>query len=141
MERYNIIMPLHLFTAVAMGDMLTLRMKGWRFAARISSDSPASLGEDDDGTGAALERSLDGTDSGGLRGVTGQMRGATKLLEHLPVEHGCLRFTCDLKVQKHRRIVKAKQEDCSLHRLPSVEVAAVDHRTSDLCYLNHMITD
>ena len=58
--------------------------------------SPASLGEHDDGAGAALEGSLDGTDSDGFCGVTGQMRGATQLLEHLPVEHGCLGFTGNL---------------------------------------------
>lgn len=58
--------------------------------------SPASLGQHNDCTGAALERSLDGTNSDGLCGVTGQMSEATQLLEHLPVEHGCLSFTGDL---------------------------------------------
>ncbi len=58
--------------------------------------SPARLGEHDDGAGAALEGSLDSTDSDGLCGVTGQMRGATQLLEHLPVEHGCLGLTGNL---------------------------------------------
>ena len=59
---------------------------------------PASLGEHDDGAGAALERSLDSTDGSGLCGVTGQVRGATQLLEHLPVEHGGFGFTGNLNV-------------------------------------------
>lgn len=67
--------------------------------------SPARLGEHDDGAGAALEGSLDGTNSNGLCGVPGQMGGATQLLEHLPVKHGCLGLAGNLVMrikQKHR---------------------------------------
>ena len=64
--------------------------------------SPARLGEHDDGAGAALERGLDGADGHGLCGVTGQMRGATQLLEHLSVEHGGLGFTGDLNTSRKR---------------------------------------
>lgn len=65
--------------------------------------SPASLGEHDNGAGAALEGSFHGTNSNRLCGVTGQMSDAAKLLEHLPVEHGCLSLTGDLnKIKKNR---------------------------------------
>lgn len=57
---------------------------------------PASLGEHDDGAGAALEGSLDSADGDGLRGVAGQMSDAAQLLEHLSVEHGGLCFTGNL---------------------------------------------
>lgn len=65
---------------------------GW-----ISGVSPASLGEHDDGAGAALEGSLDGSDGDGLRGVAGQMGDAAQLLKHLSVEHGSLCFTGNLE--------------------------------------------
>lgn len=63
----------------------------------LPGHTPASLGEHDDGAGAVLEGSLNGTNSDGLCGVTGQMGGATQLLEHLPVEHRCLGFTGNLE--------------------------------------------
>lgn len=58
--------------------------------------SPASLSEHDNGTGAALEGSLDSTDCNGLCGVTGQMSDAAQLLKHLSVEHGRLCFPGNL---------------------------------------------
>lgn len=58
--------------------------------------SPAGLGEHDNGTGAALEGSLNGTDGDGLRGVTGQMSDAAQLLKHLSVVHGSLCFSGNL---------------------------------------------
>lgn len=61
---------------------------------------PSRLGEHDDGAGAAFEGSFDCTDSDGLCGVTGQMGGAAELLEHLPVEHGCLGLTGNLNTRK-----------------------------------------
>lgn len=66
----------------------------WRKTS--SGCPPASLGEHDDGAGAALEGSLNSADGDGLRGVTGQMSDATQLLEHLSVEHGGFCFTGNL---------------------------------------------
>lgn len=60
--------------------------------------SPASLGEHDNGAGTALKGSFNCTNSNRLCGITGQMSDATKLLEHLPVEHGCLCFTGNLNM-------------------------------------------
>lgn len=59
--------------------------------------SPASLGEHDNGAGAALEGSLNSSDSNGLRGVAGQMSDAAQLLKHLSVEHGSFCFTGNLE--------------------------------------------
>lgn len=63
--------------------------------------APASLSEHDNGTGAALEGSLNSTDSNGLRGVTGQMSDAAQLLKHLSVEHRSLGFTSNLDTWKN----------------------------------------
>ena len=61
-----------------------------------SMNIPASLGEHNDGAGTALERSLNSPNGDGLCGVTSQMRGATQLLKHLPVEHSGLSLAGNL---------------------------------------------
>lgn len=71
-------------------------MQKTRFGADVFPFSPASLGEHDNGAGAALEGSLNSTDSDGLCGVTGQMSDAAQLLKHLSVEHGSLCFAGNL---------------------------------------------
>ena len=58
---------------------------------------PAGLGEHNDGAGAALEGRLNGADGDGLRGVACQVGGTTQLLEHLPVVHGRLGLTGNLR--------------------------------------------
>lgn len=66
---------------------------------------PASLGEHNDSAGAALEGSLYGSNGDGLRGVTGQVRGAPQFLEHLPVEHCGLCFPGNLNMRnRHLKI-------------------------------------
>ena len=68
----------------------------------------------DDGAGAALEGSLNGTDGNRLSGVTGQMRGAAQLLKHLPVEHGCLSLTGNLnKGRKNKNRDMTAVSGCS----------------------------
>lgn len=85
------------FTVGTVVDIMTQRIAEviyrMDFFFRVS---PASLGEHDNGAGAALKGSLNCTNSNRLCGVTGQMSDAAKLLEHLPVEHGCLCFTGNL---------------------------------------------
>lgn len=83
-------------------ECLQLLCSQQRTLRHVPSFSPASLGEDNDGAGAALEGGLDGSNSDGLCGVTSQMGGATQLLEHLPVEHGCLSLTGNLNVWRNK---------------------------------------
>lgn len=100
----NILMHQFLCSQWAPSKILWLRALQRRFTGGglLLEFSPASLGEHDNCAGAALEGSLHGTDSDGLCGVTGQMRGATQLLEDLPVEHGCLSFTGNLKMWEQK---------------------------------------
>lgn len=82
----------------------------------VSTSAPAGFGEHNDGAGAALEGSLDGTDGDGLCGVTGQMGGAAQLLKHLPVKHGRLGFTGDLltwRKENTRDDCRAAAPECS----------------------------
>lgn len=65
--------------------------------------SPASLGEHDNGTGAAFEGGFHGAYGDRLCGVAGQVGDATELLKHLPVEHGSLGLTGNLFEEKPRR--------------------------------------
>lgn len=57
---------------------------------------PASLGEHNDGAGAALEGGFYCANGHWLCGVAGQVGDATELLKHLPVEHGSLCLTGNL---------------------------------------------
>lgn len=57
---------------------------------------PPSLGENNNGTSAAFEGRLDGTDSYGLGGVSGQVGVSPQLLEQLSVEGGRLGLSCYL---------------------------------------------
>ena len=95
--------PVSLLTVGAVQDIMTQSTaEEIYWMELLPGASPASFGEHDDGAGAALEGSLDGTDGDGLCGVTGQMGGATQLLKHLPVEHGCLGLAGDLHMSEKR---------------------------------------
>lgn len=62
----------------------------------VSQIVPSGFGENDNGTGTALEGSFHSSYSHRFTGVTSQVCGATQLLKHLPVVHGCLSLTGDL---------------------------------------------
>lgn len=74
-----------------------------RFISPLSfSFLPPSLSENNDGTSAAFEGRLNGSDSHGLWGVSGQLRVSPQLLEQLSVEGGRLGLSCYLSAGGRR---------------------------------------